>query len=97
MVATGFRMYLCYMLAAPFLPALTWVTLLFEAFMAHLSNARIIFDKFHIIGHPSTAIDKMRRIEQRGDRSLNGMRWTLLRDTAKFKPVASRQELPGRC
>ena len=28
----------------------------------HLPNARITFDKFHVIGHASTAVDKMRRI-----------------------------------
>lgn len=55
----------------------------------HLPNARITFDKFHIIGHASTAVDKMRRIEQKTDKSLKGMRWTLLKDTAKLKPEAA--------
>ncbi len=55
----------------------------------HLPNARITFDKFHVIGHASTAVDKMRRIEQRTDKSLKGMRWTLLKDTAKLKPEAA--------
>jgi transposase len=55
----------------------------------HLPNARITFDKFHVIGHASTAVDKMRRIEQRTDKSLKGMRWTLLKDTAKLKPAAA--------
>lgn len=55
----------------------------------HLPNARITFDKFHVIGHASMAVDKMRRIEQRTDRSLKGMRWTLLKDTAKLKPAAA--------
>lgn len=55
----------------------------------HLPNARITFDKFHIIGHASTAVDKMRRIEQKTDKSLKGMRWTLLKDTAKLKPDAA--------
>src|SRR5574340_490926 len=36
----------------------------------HLPNARITFDKFHVIGHASTAVDKMRRIEQRTDKSV---------------------------
>ena len=31
----------------------------------HFPNARITFDKFHIIGHASAAVDKMRRIEHR--------------------------------
>jgi transposase len=55
----------------------------------HLPNARITFDKFHVIGHASTAVDKMRRIEQRTEKSLKGMRWTLLKDTAKLKPEAA--------
>jgi transposase len=55
----------------------------------HLPKARITFDKFHVIGHASTALDKMRRIEQRTDKSLKGMRWTLLKDTAKLKPRAA--------
>jgi len=55
----------------------------------YLPNARITFDKFHVIGHASTAVDKMRRIEQRIDKSLKGMRWTLLKDTARLKPEAA--------
>lgn len=55
----------------------------------HLPNARITFDKFHVIAHASTALDQMRRIEQRTDKSLKGMRWTLLKDTAKLKPQAA--------
>ena len=55
----------------------------------HLPNARITFDKFHVIGHASTAVDKMRRIEQRTDKSLKGMRWTLLKDAARLKPEAA--------
>lgn len=55
----------------------------------HLPNARITFDKFHVIGHASLALDKMRRIEQRTDKSLKGLRWTLLKDTAKLKPAAA--------
>ena len=53
-----------------------------------MPNARITFDKFHVIGHASTAVDKMRRIEQRSDQSLKGMRWTLLKDRSKLKPEA---------
>jgi transposase len=55
----------------------------------HLPNARITLDKFHIIGHASAAVDKMRRIEQKTDKSLKGMRWTLLKDSAKLKPEAA--------
>jgi transposase len=47
---------------------------------AQLPNARITFDKFHVVAHASAAVDKMRRLEQRTDPSLKGLRWTLLRD-----------------
>jgi transposase len=54
-----------------------------------LPNARITFDKFHVVWHANAAVDKMRRIEQRGDKSLKGMRWALLKDRAKLKPEAA--------
>ena len=46
----------------------------------HLPNARITFDKFHVVAHASAAVDQMRRLEQRADPSLKGLRWTLLKD-----------------
>lgn len=55
----------------------------------HLPNARITFDKFHVVWHASTAVDKMRRIEQRTDRSLKGMRWSLLKDRSRLSPEAA--------
>jgi transposase len=54
-----------------------------------LPNAHITFDKFHVIAHASTAVDKTRRIEQRSDPSLKGMRWTLLKDSYSLKPEAA--------
>ncbi len=54
-----------------------------------LPNARITFDKFHVVWHASVAVDKMRRIEQRTDSSLKGMRWSLLKDRSKLKPEAA--------
>ena len=54
-----------------------------------LPNAQITFDKFHIVWHASMAVDKMRRIEQRTDSSLKGMRWSLLKDRSKLKPEAA--------
>ena len=54
-----------------------------------LPNARITFDKFHVVWHASTAVDKMRRIEQRTDKSLKGMRWSLLKDRSSLKPAAA--------
>ena len=46
----------------------------------HLPNARITFDKFHVVAQASAAVDQMRRLEQRTDPSLKGLRWTLLKD-----------------
>jgi transposase len=54
-----------------------------------LPNARITFDKFHVIWHANAAVDKMRRIEQRSDKSLKGMRWSLLEDRASLRPEAA--------
>lgn len=54
----------------------------------HLPNARITFDKFHVIAHASTAVDKTRRIEQKTDPSLKGLRWKLLRDRGSLTPDA---------
>jgi transposase len=54
-----------------------------------LPNARITFDKFHVVWHANAAVDKMRRIEQRVDKSLKGMRWLLLKDRASLKPEAA--------
>jgi transposase len=54
-----------------------------------LPNARITFDKFHVIWHANAAVDKMRRIEQRSDKSLKGMRWSLLKDRSSLHPEAA--------
>ena len=47
-------------------------------------NARITFDKFHVVWHASSAVDKMRRIEQRSEASLKGLRWSLLKDRSRL-------------
>ena len=52
-------------------------------------NARITFDKFHVVWHASTAVDKMRRIEQRTDRTLKGLRWSLLKDRSRLSAEAA--------
>jgi transposase len=57
--------------------------------MAQFPNARITFDKFHVVWHASFAVDKMRRIEQRTERSLKGMRWSLLKDRSRLSPEAA--------
>ena len=46
----------------------------------NLPKARITFDKFHVVAHASAAVDQTRRLEQRTDPSLKGLRWTLLKD-----------------
>ena len=60
----------------------------------HLPNAKITFDKFHVIAHASEAIAEMRRIEQKTDPSLKGLRWALLKDRSKLT-CAQRAELDG--
>jgi len=57
----------------------------------HLPQARISFDKFHVIWHASTAVDKMRRIEQRTDKSLKGLRWSLLKDRSRLSASAGAE------
>jgi len=46
----------------------------------HLPNARVTFDKFHVVAQASAALDKTRRIEQKTDPDLKGLRWALLKD-----------------
>jgi len=41
---------------------------------SELPNAQLTFDKFHVVAHANAAVDKTRRIEQRTDKSLKGMR-----------------------
>lgn len=50
----------------------------------HLPNAEITFDKFHVIAHASKAVDKTRRVEQRRDPDLKGLRWVLLKDRSRL-------------
>ena len=58
----------------------------------HLPRARITFDKFHVVAHASAALDQTRRLEQRSDPSLKGLRWTLLKDRQRL-PAAARADL----
>jgi transposase len=58
----------------------------------HLPLARITFDKFHVVAHASAAVDKMRRIEQKNDPALKGLRWPLLKDRSKLS-AAQRNDL----
>jgi transposase len=56
----------------------------------HLPKAAITFDKFHVAAHASQAVDNMRRIEQRTDPALKGLRWALLKDKSKLSPDQAR-------
>jgi transposase len=58
----------------------------------NLPNAQITFDKFHVVAHASLALDKTRRIEQKTDPELKGLRWALLKDRDKLA-AKSRTEL----
>jgi len=58
----------------------------------HLPNAQITFDKFHVIAQASRAVDQTRRLEQKRQPDLKGMRWKLLRDPGLLNPDA-RAEL----
>ncbi len=58
----------------------------------HLPNAQITFDKFHVIAHASIAVDQMRRVEQRSDPELKGLRWSLLKSRDKLS-AAQRTDL----
>ena len=60
----------------------------------NLPNARLTFDKFHVIAHASSALDKTRRIEQKADPSLKGVRWALLKDTRRLSK-SQREDLDG--
>lgn len=51
---------------------------------AHLPNAAITFDKFHVIAHASQALDLTRRAEQKRDPELKGLRWALLKDRSRL-------------
>ena len=53
----------------------------------HLPNAEITFDKFHVVALASKALDKTRRLEQRGEPELKGLRWALLKKPENLTPT----------
>ena len=55
-----------------------------EGVNEHLPDARLTFDKFHVVAHASKALDTVRRQQQKVDPELKGMRWTLLKDANKL-------------
>lgn len=52
---------------------------------AHLPEAAVTFDKFHVIAHASHAPDLTRRAEQKRDPELKGLRWALLKDRSRLR------------
>ena len=58
----------------------------------HLPEARITFDKFHVIAQASSAVDKTRRQDQKTDPDLKGLRWALLKDRSRLSD-AQRADL----
>jgi transposase len=62
----------------------------------YVLDARITFDKFHVITHASAAVDKTRRIEQKTDPTLKGVRWALLKDPTRLDSMSrQRADLDG--
>lgn len=57
-----------------------------------LPNAELTHDKFHVLALASKAVDETRRIEQRLDPALKGLRWTLLKNRDSLTP-AQRADL----
>ena len=54
----------------------------------HHSNAKVTFDKFHVIAHVSQTLDHTRWVEQKLDPALNGLRRMLLKDSRRFNAAA---------
>ena len=52
----------------------------------NLPNAQVTFDKFHVVAHASKALDETRRVEQKLDPTLKGLRWALLKDREAVAP-----------
>jgi len=62
----------------------------------HCKRAVIVFDKFHVYGYLSAAIDEVRRIEQNkadaeGKKVLKGSRWLLLKNTENLRRKDQRR------
>jgi len=54
-------------------------------------NAQVTFDKFHVIAHASEAIDNTRRLEQKLDPAIKGLRWALLKDRRAVRGTQRRE------
>lgn len=60
-----------------------------NATLAHAPNARIVFDKFHVMGHLSKALDEVRRreyrrVNEKERKFIKGQRYTLLSHRANL-------------
>lgn len=51
---------------------------------AHLPNATLSFDPFHVIALASTAVDEVRREEVKSEASLKGTRYIWIKDASKW-------------
>lgn len=51
---------------------------------AHLPQAALCFDRFHVIKLANEALDQVRRTEAKSTPSLKGMRWSLLKDHSRW-------------
>ena len=58
-----------------------------KAVAENLPNAAVTFDKFHVVALASKALDATRRLEQRLDPALKGLRWTLLKKPESLTPA----------
>lgn len=56
----------------------------FQAGAAHLPNAKVSFDPFHLIALASDAVDQVRRAEVKTEPTLRKQRYSLLKDAAKL-------------
>lgn len=68
----------------------------FQAGAAHLPNAKVSFDPFHLIALASDAVDEVRRAEVKTEPTLRKQRYSLLKDHAKLtrKQTQFVQTLP---
>jgi len=53
----------------------------------HLPNARITFDKFHVVENANKAVETTRRQEQKNDPDIKGLRWALLKTKENLTPT----------
>jgi transposase len=66
-----------------------------EGVNAYFPHAQTVFDKFHLIGHASSAVDAVRRLETNLDRRrkalLKDSRWLWLKNPHNLSPLQQRR------